>query len=166
MWAWVKMNPPGDRRFQPLVPFIRVPFWVRIFDNHSHLTLSTASKHIQPRECGLQHSTTSAIISQRLETICHFDPNWMTNFWWLHVSVLTFDNLKDQHVGMGQNEPTRGPKVLAFGSIYQGKPVWVRIFDHHSHVVLQLSALNSQVWPGCALRARIASSLLHGCTRL
>ena len=29
---WVKIKPPGDRRFWSLVPFSRVPFWVPIFD--------------------------------------------------------------------------------------------------------------------------------------
>ena len=31
-WAWVKIKPSGDRRFQSMFPFTRVPFWVHIFD--------------------------------------------------------------------------------------------------------------------------------------
>ena len=32
-WVWVKIKPPGDRRFSSLVPFTRVPFWgYPIFD--------------------------------------------------------------------------------------------------------------------------------------
>ena len=27
-WAWVKIKPAGDRRFQSMFPFTRVPFWV------------------------------------------------------------------------------------------------------------------------------------------
>ena len=33
------------------------------------------------------------------------------------------------HVGVGQNQTTRGPQVLVLGSIYQGKPFWVHMFD-------------------------------------
>ena len=32
IWVRVKMKPPGDRRFLSLVPFTRVPFWLRIFE--------------------------------------------------------------------------------------------------------------------------------------
>ena len=31
-WVWVKMKPPGDRRFWSMFPLTRVPFWVYIFD--------------------------------------------------------------------------------------------------------------------------------------
>ena len=31
-WTWVKIKPPGDRRFQSIFPFIRVPCWLPIFD--------------------------------------------------------------------------------------------------------------------------------------
>ena len=32
-------------------------------------------------------------------------------------------------LGVSQNKTTRGPHVLVFGSIYQGRPFWVRISD-------------------------------------
>ena len=32
IWAWVKINPPGDCRFWSSFSFARVPFWVPIFD--------------------------------------------------------------------------------------------------------------------------------------
>ena len=33
IWVWVKIQPPGDRRFYSLFPFTRVPFWgYPIFD--------------------------------------------------------------------------------------------------------------------------------------
>ena len=32
MWVWVKNTAPGDRRFQSLVSFTRVPRWISIFD--------------------------------------------------------------------------------------------------------------------------------------
>ena len=28
IWVWLKIKPPGDRRFWSMVPFTRVPFWV------------------------------------------------------------------------------------------------------------------------------------------
>ena len=31
-WVWVKIKPPGDRKFWSLVPFTRFPFKVPIFD--------------------------------------------------------------------------------------------------------------------------------------
>ena len=31
-WVWCKINPPGDRRFESLVPFARCFFGVPIFD--------------------------------------------------------------------------------------------------------------------------------------
>ena len=33
-WVWVKIKPPGDRRFWSRFPFTRVPFEVPIFDPH------------------------------------------------------------------------------------------------------------------------------------
>ena len=35
IWVWVKIKPPGDRRFWFMCPFTRIPFWVHVFD-HSH----------------------------------------------------------------------------------------------------------------------------------
>ena len=32
MWEWVKIKPPGDRRFSSLFPLTRVPFGVPMFD--------------------------------------------------------------------------------------------------------------------------------------
>ena len=32
IWVWVKIKPPGDRRFWSMFPLTRVPFWVQIFD--------------------------------------------------------------------------------------------------------------------------------------
>ena len=32
MKVWLKIKSPGDRRFDSLVPFARVPFWMPIFD--------------------------------------------------------------------------------------------------------------------------------------
>ena len=33
---WVKVKPPGDRRFESLFPFTTGPFWVPIFDCDCH----------------------------------------------------------------------------------------------------------------------------------
>ena len=35
-WVWVKMKPPGDRRFWSMLPLTRVPFGVPIFDPQPH----------------------------------------------------------------------------------------------------------------------------------
>ena len=32
VWVWVKIKPPGDRRFWSMFPFTMIPFWVHIFD--------------------------------------------------------------------------------------------------------------------------------------
>ena len=32
IWLWVKIKPPGDRRFWSIFPFTRVPFWAPIVD--------------------------------------------------------------------------------------------------------------------------------------
>ena len=37
-------------------------------------------------------------------------------------------------MGMGQNLTTRGPQVLVLGSVYQGKPFCVPIFDPQPNV--------------------------------
>ena len=42
MWVWVKIKPPGDRTFQSMLPFTRVPFWVLyLFLTHSHVDLES-----------------------------------------------------------------------------------------------------------------------------
>ena len=35
-WVWVKIKPPGDRRFWSMLPVTRVLFWVPIFDPQPH----------------------------------------------------------------------------------------------------------------------------------
>ena len=34
MWVWVKIKPPGDRRFWSMFPLTRVPLWFLIFEPH------------------------------------------------------------------------------------------------------------------------------------
>ena len=38
IWVWVKIKPPGDRRFWPTLPLVWVPVWVRIFDPQPYVT--------------------------------------------------------------------------------------------------------------------------------
>ena len=42
-WVWVKIKPPGDRRFLSLFPFAKVPFWVPISDPQPHQKTETLS---------------------------------------------------------------------------------------------------------------------------
>ena len=37
--VWVKINPPGDRRFESLIPFARLLIWVPIFDPQPYCLL-------------------------------------------------------------------------------------------------------------------------------
>ena len=57
-------------------------------------------------------------------------------------------------MGMSQNKATRGPHVLVFGSIYQGKPFWVRILDRQMPLTHQFTdqrqALNRLAFFGTA----------------
>ena len=35
-WVWVKIEPPGDRRFWSMFPFTRIPFGVHMLDSQSN----------------------------------------------------------------------------------------------------------------------------------
>ena len=45
LWVWVKIKPPGDRRFESLFPFTRVTCWVPIFDPHPFWVLLVLRHH-------------------------------------------------------------------------------------------------------------------------
>ena len=47
-WVWVKIKPPGDRRFWSMLPLTRVPFWVPILDPLPNGGHSSTTAHLLP----------------------------------------------------------------------------------------------------------------------